>query len=279
MSIAYLNGQYLPLEECKIPVLDRGFIFGDAIYELLPVYAKKPFYLESHLRRLYRSLQQTDIENPYNEEEWVLIINTLIEKSGLNDLYVYIQVTRGVAPRDHAFPPDTPPTVFAMIGAWPKQDSKFYREGLTAITVEDMRWGRCDIKVTSLLANVMKKQQAVESSAHEAIFIRDGKILEGSATNVFVVKDGKVWTAPTNHMILPGISRDVVVQLMSENNIPFEETAPSEEQIKTADEVWITSSTKECMPVTTLNGQPVGNGQPGPLWKQVFDLFQTAKQN
>lgn len=223
-------------------------------------------------------MQQIDIVNPYKEEEWKVIIDTLIEKSGLNDLYVYIQVTRGVAPRDHAFPPDTPPTVFAMVGTWPKQDSSFYSEGLTAITVEDMRWGRCDIKVTSLLANVMKKQQAVESSAHEAIFIRDGMVLEGSATNVFVVKDGKVWTAPTNHMILPGISRDVVVQLMSENNIPCEETAPTEAQIADADEVWITSSTKECMPVTTLNGEPVGDGRPGELWKRVFDLFQAAKR-
>lgn len=278
MSTAYLNGAYLPLDECKVSVLDRGFIFGDAIYELLPVYAKQPFYLASHLQRLYRSMAQIDIANPYDDEEWALIINTLIEKSGMHDLYVYIQVTRGVAPRDHAFPPNTPPTVFAMIGDWPKQDPKFYSEGLTAITVEDMRWGRCDIKVTSLLANVMKKQQAVESSAHEAIFIRDGNVLEGSATNVFVVKDVRVLTAPTNHMILPGISRDVVVQLLKENNIPLEETAPTEEQLNHADEVWITSSTKECMPVTTLNDKPVGDGKPGALWKKVFELFQAAKQ-
>lgn len=278
MSTAYLNGKYLPLDECQVSVLDRGFIFGDAIYELIPVYAKQPFYLASHLERFYRSMSQIDIANPYDDAAWALIIDTLIEKSGMNDLYVYIQVTRGVAPRDHAFPANTPATVFAMIGAWPKQDAKFYSEGLTAITVEDMRWGRCDIKVTSLLANVMKKQQAVEHSAHEAIFIRDGFVLEGSATNVFVVKDGHVLTAPTDHMILPGISRDVVVQLLNENNIPLKETAATEAQLNAADEVWITSSTKECMPVTTLNGKPVGNGQPGELWKKVYDLFQLAKQ-
>ena len=277
MSTAYLNGQYLPLDECKISVLDRGFIFGDAIYELLPVYAKRPFYLDAHLKRLYRSMEQIDIKNPYDRQEWTLIINTLIEKAEMNDLYVYIQVTRGVAPRDHAFPPDTPPTVFAMIGAWPKQDPMLYREGLTAITVPDMRWGRCDIKVTSLLANVMKKQQAVENSAHEAIFVRDGNVLEGSATNVFMVKDGKVWTAPNNHMILPGISRNVVVQLLNENDIVYEETAPTEAQLEDADEIWITSSTKECMPVTTLNGKPVGNGRPGEIWEKVFALFQAAK--
>ena len=278
MSVAYLNGEYRPLEECKVSVLDRGFIFGDAIYELIPVYNTKPFFLQAHLERLQRSLSQIDITNPYDESAWKDIIHTLIERSELQDLYVYIQVTRGVAPRDHAFPPNTPPTVFGMIGTWPKQDPSFYTKGLTAITVEDTRWDRCDIKVTSLLANVMKKQQAVEGNAHEAIFIRDGYVLEGSATNVFVVKDGQVTTAPKNNLILPGITRDVVVQLINENNIPLTEQAPTATQLNSADEVWITSSTKECLPVTTLNSQPVANGQPGEWWKKVYNLFQAAKQ-
>ena len=278
MSIAYLNGEYLPLQECKISVLDRGFIFGDAIYELLPVYAGKPFFLDAHLQRLQRSLAQIEITNPYNESDWEKIINTLIERSGLQELYVYLQVTRGVAPRDHAFPPDTPPTVFGMIGAWPKQDESFYSKGLTAVTVEDTRWDRCDIKVTSLLANCMKKQHAVEREAHEAIFIRDGVVLEGSATNVFIVENGKVLTAPKNNLILPGITRDVVVHLLNENNISLIEQAPTEAQLIQADEIWITSSTKECMPVTTLNNQPVANGQPGEIWKKVYALFQAAKK-
>ena len=277
MSIAYLNGEYLPLEECKVSVLDRGFIFGDAIYELLPVYAGKPFFLDAHMQRLRRSLSQIEISNPYNENEWYKIIDTLIKRSGLQELYVYLQVTRGVAPRDHAFPPNTPPTVFGMIGAWPKQNESFYSKGLTAVTVEDTRWDRCDIKVTSLLANCMKKQHAVEHSAHEAIFIRDGKVLEGSATNVFTVKNGQVMTAPKNNLILPGITRDIVVQLLNENNIPITEQAPTEEQLINADEIWITSSTKECMPVTTLNNKPVANGRPGAIWEKVYTLFQAAK--
>ena len=278
MSTAYLNGEYLPLEECKVSVLDRGFIFGDAIYELLPVYGGKPFYLDAHLKRLERSLSQIQISNPNDVETWTTIINTLIERSGLENLYIYIQVTRGVAPRDHAFPPDTPPTVFAMVGVWPKQDKSAYIDGLSAITVEDERWGRCDIKVTSLLANVMKKQQAVVGNAHEAIFVRDGVVLEGSATNVFIVENAEVITAPKNNLILPGITRDVVVDILRQHNIPLQESAPSEAQLANADEIWITSSTKECLPVTTLNGQLVADGKPGELWKRVYQLFQLAKQ-
>lgn len=277
MSLAYLNGDFLPIEECKVSVLDRGFIFGDAIYELIPVYNKKPFYLQSHLNRLKRSLDQVQIKNPNNDASWLELINRLIEHSGLDKLSVYIQVTRGVAPRDHAFPTNVTPTVFAMTNPWPPIDDDMYVKGLTAVTVPDMRWDRCDIKVTSLLANVLKKQEAVTGAAQEAIFIRDGYVLEGSATNVFVVKDGKVNTAPKNNMILPGITRDVVVDLLHENNIPLEEEAVTKEQLYEADEVWITSSTKECVPVTTIDANPVGDGQPGVLWKKVFNYFQQKK--
>ena len=277
MSLAYLNGDFLPIEECKVSVLDRGFIFGDAIYELIPVYNKKPFYLQSHLNRLKRSLDQVQIKNPNNDASWLELINRLIEHSGLDKLSVYIQVTRGVAPRDHAFPTNVTPTVFAMTNPWPPIDDDMYVKGLTAVTVPDMRWDRCDIKVTSLLANVLKKQEAVTGAAQEAILIRDGYVLEGSATNVFVVKDGKVNTAPKNNMILPGITRDVVVDLLHENNIPLEEEAVTKEQLYEADEVWITSSTKECVPVTTIDANPVGDGQPGVLWKKVFNYFQQIK--
>ncbi|MEM8845264.1 MAG: D-amino-acid transaminase [Pseudomonadota bacterium] len=278
-SIAYLNGEYSPLEDCKVSALDRGFIFGDAIYELIPVYNGKAFYLDGHLTRLKRSLDQIEINSPYDDAGWTNIINQLVQKSGLNDLYVYIQVTRGVAPRDHAFPANATPTVFAMIGAWPSMSAESYVKGLNAVTVKDMRWDRCDIKVTSLLANVLKKQKAAESDAHEAIIIRDGMVLEGSASNVFVVKDHRIHSAPKNNLILPGITRDVVVDLINENNLPLTEQAPTEEILRTADEVWITSSTKECMPVTTLDGKAVGSGNPGPLWKKVFDSFQARKLN
>ncbi len=275
--MAYLNGEFLPLEECKVSVLDRGFIFGDAIYELIPVYNNKPFYLQAHLDRLKRSLDQVQINNPKDDASWLALINQLIEHSGLEQLSVYIQITRGVAPRDHAFPANTPPTVFAMTNPWPAVNEEMYTKGLAAVTVSDMRWGRCDIKVTSLLANVLKKQEAVSGAAQEAIFIRDGFVLEGSATNVFVVKDGKVNTAAKNHMILPGITRDVVVELLNENNIPLEEDAATVDQLFDADEVWITSSTKECVPVTTIDGKPIADGKPGELWEKVFGLFQQKK--
>lgn len=277
MSLAYLNGEFVPLEECKVSVLDRGFIFGDAIYELIPVYNKKPFYIHAHLDRLKRSLDQVHITNPKKDSQWLDLIDQLIQHSGLDQLSVYVQVTRGVAPRDHAFPLNTKPTVFAMTNAWPSANEDMYVKGLSAVTVPDMRWDRCDIKVTSLLANVLKKQEAVNDAAQEAIFIRDGFVLEGSATNVFIVKNGEVSTAPKNHMILPGITRDVVVEVLKENNIPLAEDAATLEQLIDADEVWITSSTKECVPVTTIDGNPIGNGRPGELWEKVFNLFQQKK--
>jgi len=276
--MAYLNGDYLPLEECKVSVLDRGFIFGDAIYELIPVYNSKPFYLQAHLKRLTRSLEQTRINNPHAEDGWEQIINKLIETSGLEQLSVYLQVTRGVAKRDHAFPANITPTVFGMTNPWPAVNSDMYQKGLTVITAQDMRWDRCDIKVTSLLANVMNKQQAAENNADEAIMIRDGYVLEGSATNVFIVKDGQVITAPKNNLILPGITRDVVVEILNENSIPLLEQAPTQEQLEQADEVWITSSTKECAPVTIVDGDPVGSGKPGELWQKVFNLYQQRKK-
>ena len=277
MSIAYLNGEYLPIEECKISALDRGFIFGDAIYELIPVYQSKPFYLAAHLKRLFRSLDQTQIVNPYSEQQWTEIIQQLIDQSGLEQLSIYLQVSRGVAPRDHTFPANTSPTVFAMTNPWPQVDDDLYQRGLSVVTVEDMRWDRCDIKVTSLLANVMKKQEAVEKNAHEAILVRNGSVLEGSATNVFIVKGGAVTTAPKDHLILPGITRDVVVEILHELDITLTEQAATLQQLNDADEVWITSSTKECAPVTQVDNHAVGVGKPGAVWQQVFNAFQQRK--
>jgi len=277
MSIAYLNGEYQPIEECKISVLDRGFIFGDAIYELIPVYNSKPFCIGAHLKRLSRSLYQTDISNPYSEQQWKEIIQQLIDQSGMQQLSVYLQVTRGVATRDHAYPQNTKPTVFGMTNPWPVHSEETYTEGLRVVTVDDMRWNRCDIKVTSLLANVMKKQEAINNNAHEAILIRDDLVLEGSATNVFVVKEGMVKTAAKNNLILPGITRDVVVELLQELNIPLIEQAATLQELNNADEVWITSSTKECVPVTQVDSQAVGSGKPGELWKQVNNAYQQRK--
>jgi D-alanine transaminase len=275
--MAYMNGEYLPLEECKVSVLDRGFIFGDAIYELIPVYHSKPFYLQAHLARLARSLDQIKISNPHTDDVWEEIISSLIKQSRLTQLSVYLQVTRGVAKRDHSFPVNISPTVFAMTNAWPTANPDMYEKGLTVITAQDMRWERCDIKATSLLANVMQKQQAVENNADEAILIRDGHVLEGAATNVFVVKEGLVMTAPKNNLILPGITRDAVVEILNENDIPLLEQAATPQQLEQADEVWITSSTKECAPVTTVDAKLVGSGKPGELWQKVYNLYQERK--
>lgn len=277
MSQAYLNGQYLPVEECRIPALDRGFIFGDAIYELIPVYSAQPFQLQAHLTRLQRSLAQVRISNPHSEYDWQQIISQLIANANLDQCSIYIQVTRGVAARDHAYPTAATPTVFAMVNPWPKQDEMMLSQGLSAVTVEDMRWNRCDIKVTSLLANVMMKQHAIDAQAHEAIFIRDNAVLEGSSTNVFVVSKEHVYTAPKNNLVLPGITRDVVVDLVHACNMPMHEEAVSMEDLTNADEIWLTSSTKECLPVTQLNQQPVGNAQPGKLWRTVYTAFQALK--
>lgn len=277
MSLAYLNGEYLPVEQCRIPALDRGFIFGDAIYELIPVYFAQPFQLQAHLARLRRSLEQVSITNPHSDYDWQQLISVLIENANLDQCSIYIQVTRGVAPRDHAYPAAATPTVFAMVNPWPKLDEKMLTQGLSAMTVEDMRWNRCDIKVTSLLANVMMKQQAIEAHAHEAIFVRDNTVLEGSSTNVFVVRDKQVYTAPKNNLVLPGITRDVVVNLVRSCDMSMHEEAVSMEDLTTADEVWLTSSTKECLPVTHLNQYQVGNGEPGHMWRAVYDSFQALK--
>lgn len=277
MSTAYLNGDYKPLDDCQVSVLDRGFIFGDAVYELIPFYTQTAFRLEAHLARLKRSLAEIRINNPNTDQQWQAIVEHLITQQDDINGYIYIQVSRGVARRDHAFPKDTAATVFAMLGAWPAAIEGAFDKGLSVVTVEDIRWSRCDVKSTSLLANVLMKQKALESDAHEAIMIRDGKVLEGSATNVFVVYQGTIYSAAKDHLILPGITRDVVVELIQALALPFVEQAASVQQLKQADEVWLTSSTKECLAITLVDGQPVANGQPGPLWRKVYDAFQLQK--
>jgi D-alanine transaminase len=277
MSLAYLNGDYMALEECKISVLDRGFIFGDGVYELIPAYGNKPFQLARHLKRLARSLDQIGIQVSHNDQQWQEIIQALINAYEFDQCSIYIQITRGVAARDHAYPQSAAPTIFVMVNPWPKLSESHLTQGLTAVTLEDIRWDRCDIKVTSLLANVMMKQQAVQQQAHEAILIRDGQVLEGSSSNVFVVQAGQVFTSEKNNLVLPGITRDVVIELCQQCDIPMIEEAVSVDSLSSADEIWITSSTKECLPITQLNGQAVNNAHPGKLWRQVYDAFQTMK--
>ncbi len=274
---AFLNGDYMPLEACMVSPLDRGFIFGDGVYELLPVYQNSPFYLQQHLSRLVRSIKEIRIEDPYTQSEWENIIATLIQKSTVENLAIYIQVTRGVAARDHIFPQHVQPTVFAMANPLVAVLQEQLQNGVSLITSDDIRWQRCDIKVISLLANILSKQDAYQSSASEAIMVRDGYALEGAASNLFVVQDGEVFTHPKDNLILPGITRDFVLELITDLGIKYTEQQIPKEWLYSADEVWITSSTKEVLAATKIDGKIIGNGMPGEIWDKVYTLYQKRK--
>lgn len=273
--IVYLNGEFLPLTEAKISVLDRGFIFGDGVYEVIPAYGKKLFRLQEHLQRLDNSLQGIKLPNPLRHSQWTEALETLITRNSGEDQSVYLQVTRGPAKREHNFPAKIYPTVFAMSEPLiPPPRSN----GVKAITAPDNRWQRCDIKAVTLLANVLLRQQAVDTGAVEAILIRDGYVMEGAASNVFVVHNGIAITPPKSQFILPGITRDLVLEVMQAAHLPCREGNISVTQLHTATEIWLTSSTREILPVTTLDSQLVGKGEPGPLWSQVWQLYQDYKQ-
>ena len=277
MAIAYLNGEYLPLEQARISPLDRGFLFADGVYEVIPAYGSVLFRLDEHLERLEHSLQEIGLANPASRSQWRELLQTLIERNGGGNISVYLQITRGAPDkRDHAFP-TTPvaPTVFGMTSpiATPAADSPDTTEGVRAITMDDIRWSRCDIKSIALLPNVLMRQQAVQQGCAEAILIRDGFATEGSATNFFIVKDGIALTPPKSHLILPGITRDLTVELCLANQVPMHEREITEAELRDADEIWLTSSTKEVVPVVALNGQAIGDGTPGPVWKQVARLY------
>ncbi|WP_296752675.1 D-amino acid aminotransferase [Thiobacillus sp.] len=275
---AYLNGQFLPLAEAKIPVLDRGFVFGDGVYELVPVYSNKPFRLDDHLRRLQGSLDGIRLANPHGIAGWRDLILRLIELQDFADQSIYIQVTRGVAPRDHAFPRGVPPTVFMfaqpLLTATPEQKAA----GVCAVTAVDNRWLRCNIKAISLLANILLRQQAVDADCAETVMLRDGFLTEGAASNIFAVKNGVLLAPPPSNLMLTGITYDVVLELAAAHGIPHEVRAIGEAEVRAADELWMTSSTKEIMAIVKLDGAPVGAGVPGPMARQMDALYQTFKQ-
>jgi D-alanine transaminase len=275
--IVYLNGEFLPSDEARISVLDRGFIFGDGVYEVIPVYGGRLFRLPHHLERLDHSLEGIRLANPLDHGHWRAVLKELVERNGDGDQSLYLQVTRGVAERDHSFPPDTEPTVFAMSKPTGEVAPEL-RDGISAITVEDIRWKWCNIKAIALLPNILLRQQAVDNGAAEAVMLRDGFVTEGAASNIFIVNNGVVLTPPKSNLLLPGVTRDLVVELCHENGVPCVEGAISEMQLRAADEVWITSSTKEILPVTRIDGQAVGHGRPGPLWQQLIALYQEYKQ-
>jgi D-alanine transaminase len=277
MSV-YLNGQFMPLAEAKVPVLDRGFVFGDGVYELVPVYSRKPFRLDEHLRRLQGSLDGIRLANPHGMAVWRELIVRLIELQDFADQSVYIQITRGVAPRDHAFPSGVAPTVFMFAQPLLTASAEQKAVGVCAVSAVDNRWQRCDIKAISLLANILLRQQAVDAGCAETVLLRDGFLSEGAASNVFVVKQGVLLAPPPSHLMLTGITYHVVLELADAHGIPTELRAISEAELRAADELWMTSSTKEIMPIVTLDGILVGAGEPGPLARQMDALYQTFKQ-
>ena len=279
----YLNGRFLPLAEAAVSPLDRGFLYGDGVYEVIPVYSRQAFRRDEHLQRLQATLAGIRLANPLNAEQWRAIVQQLIAAAPWEDQSIYLQVSRGADDkRDHAFPPaSVPPTVFAFASPLVTPSNATRASGVGAITVPDLRWSRCDLKVISLLANVLARQQAVDQGCAEALLIRDGYLKEGAASNIFVVKDGLLLAPPKTHLMLPGITYDVILELAVANGLPLEVREITETELRAADEVWMTSSTKEVLAITTLDGEPVGNGEnagkPGPVGERMWQWYQDFK--
>ncbi|MNX53400.1 D-alanine aminotransferase [compost metagenome] len=269
-SQVYLNGEFLRVDEAKVSVLDRGFIFGDGIYEVVPVYQGKAFRMAEHLNRLDRSLAALRITPPMDRAGWVDLIEQLLARTTLDTCIVYLQVTRGVAKRDHQFPA-TPvtPTVFGMISAWSPPPAAQRTQGLTAISIPDERWLHCEIKSVSLLGNVLAKQQAVDANADEVVQFRDGYLTEGSSTNIWVVSGGKLLAPPKNNLILEGIRYGLMGELAEAAGIPFESRRITQQEVESADELMLSSATKEVLAIVSLDGKPVGSGKPGPVFEQL----------
>ncbi len=273
----YLNGRFLPLDEAKISVLDRGFIYGDGVYELVPVYHRQPYRLRPHLARLQHSLDGIRLANPHPDARWEAIFHDLIAMQPFDDQGVYLQITRGAAKRDHAFPPDAIPTVFMMSNPLPVLSREQIEGGVAAVTAADERWLRCDLKTISLLGNVLARQFAVDRGAVETVMFRDGYLSEASASNVLIVKDGAIVAPPKDNHILPGITYDAALELAAGGGLPFAIRPITKEEALGADEMWLSSSTKEVLAVTTLDGQPFAGGRPGPVYRRMYELFQASK--
>lgn len=276
MKTVYLNGEFLPLSEAKISVLDRGFLFGDGIYEVIPVYNNKIFRLKEHFKRLANSLKNINLTMPLSEAEFTKVFETLIEKN--SDLgpqqVIYLQITRGAdGLRAHDIPTHLKPTIFAQTSQRPTHEKTELNGGKKAITLNDIRWQNCFIKATSLLPNILLNQQAKDADACEAILLRDGMLTEGASSNIFIVKNNVVYTPPLSNNILGGITRDLVIQLAKENDITVEEKQITEQELRDADEVWVSSSMRELFPITTLDNKPVGNGKSGPIWSKMYDYY------
>ena len=276
-QIVYLNGDFMPIEEARVPVLDRGFIFGDGVYEVVPVYGRQPFRWSQHYTRLERSLGRLRIDNPFDADGWRGLVDQLITRHPWEDQFIYLQVTRGVAKRDHAFPKGVTPTVFGMSSALPLVPAQQLAHGVSAVSLPDERWLNCDIKSTSLLGNVLARQSAIDAGATECVMYRDGFLTEGSSSNIWVVRDGRVLAPPRDRLILEGIRYGLLQELCESQGLPFEMRPISRTEVESADELMLSSATKEVLPITRLDGRPVGSGEPGPVFARLHAAYQQAK--
>lgn len=276
-TLCYLNGEYTPLNQAKVSVLDRGFIFGDGIYDVVPVYGRKLFRFAQHLARLERNLGKLRIPNPHTSDEWLERCRKLIAAHASDDQMIYIQVTRGVAVRDHVMPQGIVPTVFIMASAMKLPSAQAVREGVACVTAEDFRWERGDIKSTSLLGNVMARQVSADVGATETILFRERQLTEASSSNVWIVRDGAVYGVPKSEHVLEGIRYELIRELCEQEGIPFALQPIDAAQVHGADELMISSASKEVLPVVLLDGQPIGNGKPGPVFQRLYSAYQGAK--
>jgi len=280
LPLSYLNGEYVPLREARISPLDRGFLYSDGIYEVMPVYDGRPFRFESHAERLTRSLAGIQMEDPHTRAEWREIISTLISRNGGGNQYVYWQVTRGAEfGRNHAPLPKIPRTVFAFCAPLPVTTAATLEKGVACLTTEDTRWARCDLKSVSLLANILLRQQAVDAGAAEIILLKDGQLREASSSAVHFVIGGTILSPPRSQAILPGTTRSAMEEVASRAGMTYRSAPVSEQQLRSADEIWISAATREVQPVTQLDGKLVGTGKPGPVWRRIHSAWQSYKQS
>jgi D-alanine transaminase len=277
--ICYLNGAYLALEDARVSPMDRGFLYADGVYEVMPVYGGRPFRFEAHAERLTRSLTEIRMADPHTRGEWREILGALIARNNGGDQYVYWQVTRGAERgRNHAPLPEIPRTIFAFCAPLPLASDAVLRSGVVCVTAQDTRWARCDIKSVALLANVLLRQLAVDADAAEVILLREGELMEASSSAVHVVIDGQIVTPPRTHKILPGTTRGVVEELAMRAKLGVRTAPVPEAQLRAASEIWLSAATREIQPVTRLDGQPVGAGKPGRLWERIYAELQRYKR-
>ncbi len=280
LPICFLNGDFMPLHEARISPLDRGFLYSDGAYEVTPVYGGRPFRFDQHHDRLTRSLREMRMDDPLAREGWRDLYRELIERNPhAGDLYIYVQVTRGAEHgRNHAPLPDVARTVFAFAAPWPEGRAGWREDGLPAVTAEDTRWARCDIKSVSLLANVLLRQLAVDAGASETILLRDGQLTDASASSVHVVIGGELRTPPNSWKLLPGTTRGVIEEVAGKAGVKWRSAAVSEAELRAADEILLGAATREVQPVSTLDGKPVGTGKSGPVWRKLYDAYQAYKR-